>query len=1438
MENNKKSILNARRFLVALFLCISSSLVYAAPDINIGSVSGLPGAVVNIPVTITNDGSASALQLDIQYNATQLTTGSPVAGNAINGQSVGSSTPSTGLLRIVIIPSQTNTLIGTGTLVTIPFTINATATSSQSLTISGVVVSNASAVAVTSTSTGGSQGTITLPDAQAPVITPPADITKEASNTQTPVTLGTATVTDNVDSALTASADNNGPFPLGVTTITWSATDTAGNTGTATQNVTIQDTTLPVITTPADLTRTTTNNTAITVALGSATATDIFTPVTVINDAPATFPVGTTVVTWTATDANGNAATAVQRITVVNNAAPVITTPANQSSIESAVSSLAISATDSDALTYSATGLPTGLTINTSTGLISGQHANGSAASYNVNVSVTDGTTSVNTSFVWTVTANQAPLIVPPAAITTEATAVLTPVSLGVATATDDVDGVLIPIASITGPFAIGANTVTWSATDSGGLTTTIVQTVTIVDTTAPVIAAPTNVTASTTGTTPVAVTLGQPTVTDIFAVTISNDAPALFPVGTTAVTWTATDANNNSATAVQQVTVNANTATVYEYSLLNPSLSTGSAQVMSLTNNNTIQVGNTTLTLNQYQRGTIPASDMQQGATMTGTGAFDVSSSINATDMPVPKQFEGTQFVIPHYRNSHTYYLLSTTGNATAQIKTGTNTSSVLLPQGQVVTYNAGASNSISGTITSDLSIRVMHRANNGGFIDVNPVPPAALEVWGIRSNNITIGALNDGTNITITSQSGATTTIVLNAGGRYIVTTGSNGNQGTGDAFRISADQPIAAVQTADNDGYDQSAFMRTQDLGTRFGIPTNTQYIAVVCPTLATTVALYNSQGTVINQQTCSGTVHGKAYFGLTTSGANIAGGSYLVSDQPIAVMIEDSAMDEERNLLGYNTLTTPNNNPVAQNDSANVTADTMVIISVLANDTDANGDALTVSNVTQGANGGVIINADNTVTYMPNSGYTGNDSFTYTITDGRSGNATATVNVTIAAAINNVPQLTNPGAINLVEGNTVNLLITATDADGDTLTYSATGLPPGTSIDVNTGLITGLLPTGSAGSYTVNITVSDTQDTAMTSFVWTVIAPSGMAYEYSVLNPSLSTGSAQVMSLTNNNTIQVGNTTLTLNQYQRGTIPASDMQQGATITGTGAFDMGSSIDATDMPVPKQFEGTQFVIPHYRNSHTYYLLSTTGNATAQIKAGSINTSVSLPQGQVITFNAGSNNTISGIITSDLPIRVMHRANNGSFIDVNPVPPAALEVWGIRSNNITIGALNDGTNITITSHKGVTTSIVLNAGGRFIVSTGLKGSQGTGDAFRISADQPIAAVQTADNDGYDQSAFMRTQDLGTRFGIPTNAQYISIACPTLATTVTLYDSQGAVINQQTCNGSVHGAAYVGAITSGVNIAGGSYLVSDHPIFVMYEDSAREEERNLLGVN
>jgi subtilisin len=98
----------------------------------------------------------------------------------------------------------------------------------------------------------------------------------------------------------------------------------------------------------------------------------------------------------------------------------------------------------------------------------------------------------------------------------------------------------------------------------------------------------------------------------------------------------------------------------------------------------------------------------------------------------------------------------------------------------------------------------------------------------------------------------------------------------------------------------------------------------------------------------------------------------------------------------------TVTSVNDPPVAANDSATTTAGTAVTIPVLANDTDIDGGALAVGGVSDPPHGTAVANANGTITYTPDAGYTGPDAFGYTASDGSATSNVATVSITVNAA----------------------------------------------------------------------------------------------------------------------------------------------------------------------------------------------------------------------------------------------------------------------------------------------------------------------------------------------------------------------------------------------------------------------------------------------------
>lgn len=168
--------------------------------------------------------------------------------------------------------------------------------------------------------------TVTIGDDVDPIIVAPinVNVNPNLGCTAVGVALGTPIVSDN---CTVASVTNNAPslFPIGTTTVTWTVTDASGNTATATQLVNVVDQVAPEATAPAHVTVNTNNFCEATgVNLGTPEATDNCTIASIANDAPASFPIGTTVVTWTITDATGNFTTVTQNVTVVDTEAPVV----------------------------------------------------------------------------------------------------------------------------------------------------------------------------------------------------------------------------------------------------------------------------------------------------------------------------------------------------------------------------------------------------------------------------------------------------------------------------------------------------------------------------------------------------------------------------------------------------------------------------------------------------------------------------------------------------------------------------------------------------------------------------------------------------------------------------------------------------------------------------------------------------------------------------------------------------------------------------------------------------------------------------------------------------------------------------------------------------------------------------------------------------------
>ena len=340
---------------------------------------------------------------------------------------------------------------------------------------------------------------------------------------------------------------------VGVGTYTVTVTDANGCTDSDAGTVVQNDPTPPTIICPA------TANISMDAGLCTSSA-SIGTPTTddncgvasVVVDNPGPYSVGTTTVTWTVTDDNGNTATCSQDVVVTDDEDPTITCPATanismDAGLCTSSASIGTPTTDDNCGVASVVvDNPGPYSVGTTTVTWTVTDDNGNTATCSQDVVVTDDE---NPTITCPATAN----------ISMDAGLCTSSASIGTPT-TDDNCGVASVVVDNAGPYSVGTTTVTWTVTDDNGNTATCSQDVVVTDDEDPtILGCPSDIdiTPASSNCSP-EVTWDIPQADDNCSATLSSthNSGDSFPVGTTTVTYTATDASGNETTCSFDVTI------------------------------------------------------------------------------------------------------------------------------------------------------------------------------------------------------------------------------------------------------------------------------------------------------------------------------------------------------------------------------------------------------------------------------------------------------------------------------------------------------------------------------------------------------------------------------------------------------------------------------------------------------------------------------------------------------------------------------------------------------------------------------------------------------------------------------------------------------------------------------------------------------------------
>ncbi len=178
------------------------------------------------------------------------------------------------------------------------------------------------------------------------------------------------------------------------------------------------------------------------------------------------------------------------------------------------------------------------------------------------------------------------------------------------------------------------------------------------------------------------------------------------------------------------------------------------------------------------------------------------------------------------------------------------------------------------------------------------------------------------------------------------------------------------------------------------------------------------------------------------------------------------------------------------PVSTTDTITTPEDTMVVIDVLGNDSDVDGDALSIANLSVPEHGTAVV-VDGKVHYTPAQDFAGEDSFTYQASDGMVLGSTVTVTVNVTA-VNDAPKVEDK-SMTVAEDSEGGITLTATDIDGDSPSFTIVTQPAHGSVTLEGALATYVPNKDYVGVDSFTYTASDASETSTPATVNITLTP---------------------------------------------------------------------------------------------------------------------------------------------------------------------------------------------------------------------------------------------------------------------------------------------------------------------------------------------------------